>query len=83
MRKKEDKKFLKLLGFCKDIDGDSLKLFDDGENLLVEYKGELYEVFVSYDRVPDDFFNQPVKSIPYIVLDGNVYSLSNFHTLED
>lgn len=69
----------KLIGYRNDIDGERLLLFSErNDKYYVEYKGKPVEVLESYEMVEDGTYNQPVRGIPYIILDNNVYDIGTF-----
>lgn len=73
---------MELVGASVDVDGERLLLFADWKsNLYMEYKGERVEVEESYLKVKDGTYNQPVRDVPYFVLDKNVYPLTNFREI--
>lgn len=73
-----------LIGAGVDVDGVRLLLYStaDGE-LSMEYKGEVYDVEESYEFVPDGTYNQNITTVPYFVLDKNVYPLDGFRDMQD
>lgn len=52
-----------------------------GNNVLVSYNNEQRWIQVLYERVKDGTYNQPVKTVPYIVIENDVYPLDSFKML--
>ena len=72
-------KMAKLIGYRVDMDGNRLLMYRESRKVFyVEYKGEHVKVEPLYEMVKDGTYNQSVQSIPYIVLDNDVYPVNTF-----
>lgn len=72
----------KLIGYRLDEEGKRLLLYQEGrKDFYVEYKGEHKKVTPLFEMVTDGTYKQPVRSIPYIVLERDVYPVNTFEEI--